>query len=131
MLRDTPLEVRPTLTVPGWDVADYYDVHDIPIDPWGELINESTEGVLIDEAKLPYTPFHLLGGWSWSIQGDVEFSCGDKHTKGPERRLLLQLDSDERLRFQYADAGILYITITPQDLRAGRYDRLCGEFQSA
>jgi hypothetical protein len=131
MLRDTPVEVRPTLTVPGWEIADYYGVHDIPIDPWGELINESTEGVLIDESKLPSTPFHLLGGWSWSIQWDVETACGDKHTKGPERRLLLQLDWDERLRFAYGDGGIFYLTITPQDLRAGRYDRLCAEFQDS
>jgi uncharacterized protein YwqG len=29
----------------------------------------------------------------------------------------------------YADLGILYITIPPQDLRAGRFDRLCAEFQ--
>jgi uncharacterized protein DUF1963 len=130
-LRDTAVELRPTLTVPGGDVTDYFGVRDIPIDPWGELENEATEGVLIDEAKLPSTPFHLLAGWSWSIQGDVEFSCGDKYTKAPERRLLLQLDWDERLRFTYGDGGVLYLTITPRDLRAGRYDRLCSEFQDS
>jgi len=130
-LRDTPVEVRPTLTVPGWDIAEYYGVPDIPTDPWGELINEATEGVLVDEAKLPFTPFHLLAGWSWSIQWEVETACGDKHTKAPERRLLLELDWDEHLRFTYGDGGLLYLTITPQDLRAGRYDRLCSEFQDS
>jgi uncharacterized protein YwqG len=95
--------------------------------PRGELFDEATEGVLAD--KTPSTPFHLLGGWSWSIQWDVETACGDKHTKGPERRLLLQLDWDEHLRFAYGDGGVFYLTITPQDLRAGRFNRLCGEFQ--
>ena len=97
--------------------------------PGDELINDATEGVLA--GNTPDTPFHLLGGWSWSIQGDVEFACGDRHTKRPERRLLLQLDWDERLRFAYGDGGVLYLTITPQDLRAGRYDRLCAEFQDS
>jgi hypothetical protein len=126
-LRDTAVELRPTLTVPGWDAAEYFGVPDIPIDPWGELTNEASEGVLSD--KNPFTPFHLLGGWSWSIQWEVETACGDKRTKAPERRLLLQLDWDEHLRFTYADAGVLYINIPPQDLRAGRFDRLCAEFQ--
>jgi hypothetical protein len=128
-LRDTPVDLRPTLLPPWFDSAEYYLHAEVPFEPWGALFDETAWGVL--GAKPPFEPIHQLLGWSASVQWGVEFGCGYHPGKRPSRRLLLELDWDERLRFAYGDGGVLFLTITPQDLRAGRYDRLCGEFQDS
>ena len=70
-------------------------------------------------------------GWSSPLQADPTsaYGCVSAHQpKGP-KRLLLQLDADEdRLDFDDTTGGQLMITITAADLRAGRFDRLCGEY---
>jgi len=38
---------------------------------------------------------------------------------------------DEALGFEFGDAGVLYLTGTLADLRAGRFSRLCAELQSS
>ncbi len=57
------------------------------------------------------------------------FGCGNTFPQGPTHRLLLQMAFDERLNFAIGDGGSLYLTGRPADLRAGRFDRLCSEFQ--
>jgi len=64
-----------------------------------------------------------------SIQAPPLYGCRGKRSTRPDYRLLLQLDHDERLRFTPGDAGTLYLTGRPADLRAGRFGRLCAEFQ--
>ena len=64
------------------------------------------------------------------MQEDPGLSCG-KRRRLPARQLLLQLDVDDRLRFNYGDGGVLYVTILPSDLRAGRFTRLCAELQQS
>ena len=38
---------------------------------------------------------------------------------------------DYRIGFEVADGGRLHIAIPPSDLRSGRFDRVCGIFDSA
>ena len=38
---------------------------------------------------------------------------------------------DEDRGFMVADVGTLQLLISPADLRAGRFDRVCGVFDSA
>jgi hypothetical protein len=46
-------------------------------------------------------------------------------------RHLLTIGSDSAVRFEVADAGRLQVAIAPADLRRGRFDRVCGIFDSA
>jgi hypothetical protein len=124
-LRDTPVRQRPTLTIPDWEMAEDLlggaNRPDPFFDRWEELFYEAAWGTL--GHRLPFRPAHQLLGWSSPVQADVtSYTC--KHM-----RLLTQLDWDERLGFAVGDGGALYIAIRPSDLRARRYDRLCGEFQ--
>jgi hypothetical protein len=46
-------------------------------------------------------------------------------------RHLLTIGSDTAVGFEVADAGRLQVVIAPADLRRGRFDRVCGIFDSA
>ena len=61
---------------------------------------------------------------------------GDKCSARAERpkdtwRHLFTMGPDETFGFEVADAGRLQLLISPADLRAGRFDRVCGTFDSA
>jgi hypothetical protein len=129
-LRATPVRLRPTLTVPNWSVIDAVLGHRLSqtqSDRWATFADEASYGIL--GRRPPIAPVHQLLGWSTPIQDDPTYGCGGETTKVPSRRLLLQLDFDPALRFAIGDGGGLYLTITPRDLHAGRFDRLCAEFQ--
>jgi uncharacterized protein YwqG len=129
-LRETPVRLRPTLTVPNWSAIQSVLGHRLSrtqSDRWDVFADEAAYGVL--GRRPPITPVHQLLGWPTPVQDDPTYGCGSRGTKRPSRRLLLQLDFDPALRFEIGDGGALYLTITPQDLRAGRFDRLCAEFQ--
>jgi hypothetical protein len=130
-LRTTPVRLRPTLTVPNWSAIDTVLGHRLSrrqSDRWFAFADEANYGTL--GRRPPITPLHQLLGWSTPIQDDPTYGCGGGGTtKVPSRRLLLQLDFDPALRFAIGDGGGLYLTITPRDLRAGRFNRLCAEFQ--
>lgn len=129
-LRDTPVRLRPTLTVPNWSTIESVLGHRLSrtqSDRWYAFADEASAGIL--GRRPPVAPVHQLLGWSTPVQDDPTYGCGGGTTKVPSRRLLLQLDFDPALRFAIGDGGALYLTITPEDLRAGRFDRLCAEFQ--
>jgi hypothetical protein len=46
-------------------------------------------------------------------------------------RHLLTVGPDDKVDFVVADAGRIQFLISPADLRAGRFDRVCGVFDSA
>jgi hypothetical protein len=127
-LRNTPLRLRPTLTIPGWELAEQLlgggQRADPFFDRWERLASEAAWGVLGHAP--PYRPIHQLLGWSSPEQADPTRYCGSHRAAD---RLLLQLGYDEGVRFAVGDIGALYVTIAPGDLRRGRYDRLCAEFQ--
>lgn len=127
-LRSVPVRLRPTLTIPGWELAESLLGGRRPdpfFDRWLELTDESAWGVL--GHKPPFRPIHQLLGWSFPVQYDPTTYCGGV-VKSP-RVLLLQLDWDLGIDFAIGDGGALFITIPPGDLRKGRFNRLCGEFQ--
>jgi hypothetical protein len=127
-LRSVPIRLRPTLTVPGWELAESMLGGRRPdpfFDRWFELFDEAAWGVL--GKKPPPRPIHQLLGWSAPVQADPTTYCGGV-VKSP-RVLLIQLDYDDGIRFAIGDGGALFVTIPPGDLRKGRFDRLCGQFQ--
>jgi hypothetical protein len=130
-LRETAVRLRPTLTVPNWVLIEVLlgrRLSRTQFNRWFRLYDETAWGVL--GRRPPFLPVHQLLGWSSPVQDDPTYSCGRTRAHHlPARRLLLQLDFDERLRFAVGDGGALYLTILPQDLRAGRFDRLCATFQ--
>jgi uncharacterized protein YwqG len=127
-LRSVPVRLRPTLTVPEWELAEDMLGGRRPdpfFDRWVELMDETAWGVL--GAKPPFRPIHQLLGWASPVQADPTLSC-DAVTKS-RRVLLAQLDWDEGIGFAFGDGGALFVTIPPGDLRKGRFNRLCGQFQ--
>jgi uncharacterized protein YwqG len=84
---------------------------------------------------------HVFGGWPSSIQAPMEPECervtNRIHTgnsKGrpraaalrqsaPQWRLLLQLDSDDKLHWEWADVGRLYFWCRESDIAERRFER--------
>jgi hypothetical protein len=54
-----------------------------------------------------------------------------KAGSGSAWRHLFTIGLDYRIGFEVADGGQLQIAIRPDDLRGGRFDRVCGIFDSA
>jgi hypothetical protein len=46
-------------------------------------------------------------------------------------RHLFSVGYDPGMGWEVADGGVLQTLISPADLRAGRFDRVCGTFDSA
>jgi hypothetical protein len=128
-LRKVAVRLRPTLTVPEWELAVSLlggaDRPDPFFDRWERLMSETAWGVL--GKTPPFRPIHQLLGWSSPVQADPTTYCDGKD-KAP-RILLMQLDYDGGIRFAIGDGGALYVTIRPGDLREARFNRLCAEFQ--
>jgi uncharacterized protein YwqG len=128
-LRSRPLRLVPTLTVPDSDIAQArYGLTDKQVyDQYWQLQDEAAAGTL--GRRPDELPIHQVLGWPTSVQGAPLFGCDNTFPKDPTHRLLFQLAFDEPLRFAIGDGGWLYLTGRPADLRAGRFDRLCSEFQ--
>ena len=128
-LRSRPVRFVPTLTVPDSQLAqERYGLTDKQVyDKYWRLEYEAAAGTLGREPD--ELPIHQLLGWPAAVQYAPLFGCGTTFPKEPTHRLLFQLAFDERLNFAIGDGGWLYLTGRPADLRAGRFDRLCSEFQ--
>ena len=129
-LRSRPVRFAPTLTVLGSEIAkDRYGLTDKQVYKYWGLEFEAAAGTL--GRQTDELPIHQLLGWPTPIQYPPVFGCGTKYAKDPTHRLLLQLAFDEPLNFAIGDGGSLDLTGRPADLRAGRFDRLCSEFQQS
>jgi uncharacterized protein YwqG len=128
-LRSRPVRFVPTLTVPASEIAkDRYGLTDKQVyDKYWRLEYEAAAGTLGRQPD--ELPIHQLLGWPSPVQYPPLFGCGKTFPKDPTHRLLLQMAFDERLNFAIGDGGSLYLTGRPADLREGRFDRLCSEFQ--
>ena len=73
---------------------------------------------------------HRLLGYGDAPNGGNACSGRMERSKQPWRHLF-SFGWDEALGFMVADAGSLQLLIAPQDLRRGRFDRVCGDFDSA
>jgi hypothetical protein len=69
---------------------------------------------------------HRLLGYSSAPNGNND--CAERSTL--TWRHLLTFGPDDDRGFSVADAGRLQLLISPADLRAGRFDRVCGVFDS-
>ncbi len=118
------LSPQPQLEVPGlpWTDADQqrYD----PI--YAQFTNDPGDT----------TPRDQLLGHPLTLQDDMRVQCEtasqnmtgntdspDLAKKALRWQLLFQIDSDERIRMQWASAGLLYYWITREDLAAHKFDR--------
>jgi hypothetical protein len=122
-----PQRLRPTLTIPDSEVAD--ERFGVPFDddkvstPWFALQARAAAGTLATPAG-NVEPRQLLG-WSQPIQEDpTHYRCA-----GQPSRLLLQLNSSKPYDLDKGEGGALMLMIGANDLRAGRFDRLCVEHQ--
>jgi hypothetical protein len=77
----------------------------------------------------PLSPHRLLGYADAPNGGD---ECSERAAR-PRRtwRHLATFGYDLVLGFEVADGGRVQLMISPADLRAGRFDRVCGTFDSA
>ncbi|WP_026452935.1 YwqG family protein [Saccharomonospora iraqiensis] len=138
------VEFAPVLTLPAWedeivprtlDVADTphpadredrIDVYTEVTEVWDELIG----------TELGHHD-HRIGGWPTPVQapvfGDVETDSAPDHSSngddGVPWRLLLQLDSDEHLGWEWGDSGMLYFVAHDAHLQAGDFDATWLEMQ--
>jgi len=89
-------------------------------------------------------PVHCIGGHADEIQGDIRLEaqlvsngiyCGDGkgYARGREKgldagasdwRLLLQVDSEERIGMYWGDCGRIYFLIRQEDLRHRRFEKV-------
>jgi hypothetical protein len=73
---------------------------------------------------------HRLLGYGDALNGGDECSARLERTQNAWRHLFT-LGYDVGLGWEVADGGVIQILISPADLRAGRFDRVCGTFDSA
>jgi hypothetical protein len=124
-----PQQLRPVLTVPGWEISgDKFGVSflgdDAAGDAWDQLQERAAAGTLGATPAGARATRQLLG-WSNPLDRDPAYSpCA-----GQPSRLLLQLDSTDRYDLDQSEGGSLMLVIGAADLRAGRFDRLCAEHQ--
>ncbi|HEX5222933.1 MAG TPA: YwqG family protein [Verrucomicrobiae bacterium] len=95
---------------------------------------------LIEKIRREQHGLHQVGGYPELIQGNVFTEC-EKDAGGEKRtwrqaaehahhwRLLLQFDTDGDLEVMWGDAGTIYFCIREDDLRAGRFDKVCSIMQ--
>jgi uncharacterized protein YwqG len=128
-LRSRPVRLVPTLTLTDSRIAqERYGLTDEQVeDKYWRLEHEAGAGTL--GRRPDELPIHQLLGLPTAVQYPPLFGCGKTFPTEPTHRLLLQMAFDVRLNFAIGDGGSLYLTGRPADLRAGRFDRLCSEFQ--
>src|ERR1700754_477821 len=119
-LENVPVRLKPTLTVPDIYIAEsrygFKDDRKLQ-ERWFELSAEAALGRLhhLGEDEYDGVGYQLLG-WPSPVQDSPLYGCTGKPTKRTYR-LLFQLD------LGIGDGGVLYLTGTPADMRAGRFNR--------
>lgn len=122
-----PQQLRPVLTLPGYGLASDLVPDELP-EAWYDLVGRLANGVL-DRAGSGDVPVRQLLGWARPLQEDPTTSCGRTRFAPGARRLLVQFDSSDRWDTTQTAGGTFAITLSAADLRAGRFDRLCGTLQ--
>jgi uncharacterized protein DUF1963 len=79
--------------------------------------------------RRPYVETRLLG-YTEAPNGGNRCSARAERAKATWRHLFT-VGPDDAFGFEVADAGRVQMLISPADLRAGRFDRVCGVFDSA
>ena len=68
-------------------------------------------------------PQHRIGGWPQLFEGDMDGGLTPVPASGDAWRLLLQLDSDDALQWQWVDRGRLYFWVLESDARRGDFSK--------
>lgn len=144
---DTPsgsqcIAFTPISTAPSWERPQ---VRDLALTD-----AEADDLFALHEAPFGSEPKHQVSGWPAPIQGDnMELDCqlacngvycgtpeGYQGTRAkaltagaPSWRLLLQIDSDERVDYQWGDCGTLYFFVEEQRARAGDFTNVWLQLQ--
>lgn len=111
-------------------------------DPFGlhcESLSLSPDELLrlgaLRRSLLPARPYHHLFGEPASVQEDPRATCGLMADRlgwaGQSWLLLLQLDSDDGLGWNWGDEGRLFFCIGDQDLSAGEFGRCWAVVQTS
>ena len=128
-LRMTPSQPRFTARP---DVPDFALDQDFLMGPLRDVKITEWEDWFDVRHKLRGKPGleHVLLGYSRAPNGGDD--CSERAERERDTwRHLFTIGPDDHLGFNVADAGALQILIAPADLRAGRFDRVCGVFDSA
>lgn len=132
---------KPIRSFPSLDWLDV-DTHSL------ELSGDELD-ILADAptAEIGKSPLHQIAGFPAEIQGgQMQMAC-EYLARGLERdwsrpppedivraskqwRLLLQIDSDQALKMNWGDGGMLYVFIREQDARAGDFSKTVSLWQT-
>lgn len=133
---ESGMEPRPVRT---WPTLEHPDIGVLRLDD-----DELETYCAFRERDFGRLPQHQVGGYPNPVQNDQMqlmcqlasngIDCGEDPT-GDQRfesltpgardwRLLLQVDSDDRLNFMWGDCGRLYFWIRQRDLAAGKFDEV-------
>ena len=136
---------RPELTLPLLGARLRFSAHpDVPDASWDHhnLAPPLLDVRIADDRLMPMVelredlrgrpgdPAHRLLGYIDSPNGEGGRCWNRTRRRNGAWRHLFTMGWDEGLRFEVADAGRLQIAISPADLRRGRFDRVCGIFDS-
>jgi hypothetical protein len=82
--------------------------------------------------RLPGTLEHKILGYLEAVNGESG-RCwwNTQRHRTPPWKHLMTVGPDLGIGFEAADGGRLQVVIDPADLRRGRFDRVCGIFDSA
>jgi len=136
-----PLELVASEVMPDWSSLQDHLSDDLSV-IWGELdgLDEFYDAIASDNDGEE----HVFGGWPRIIQNPMELECEmvtqglnesssepyrdprmpTVHKNAQQWRLLLQLDSDDRLDWMWGDMGMVYFWCREEDIAAARFDRV-------
>lgn len=139
-----PVGFVPVLTLPTWENEIVPRTLDVPEGPYPpspryhlierySVVAETWDELVDDELG---TVEHQIGGWPNPLQAPVfqharddSAPYGSFFADGSPWRLLLQLDTDGDLGWEWCDSGRLYFVIAESRLRAGDFTATWLEMQ--
>ena len=137
VLPQFPIEFDLIPTIPDSEMKEFESLglSDEDVEALVEVHSELVEKIRREQHGL-----HHIGGYPELIQGNVFTECemdagGHKHTwqqaaeNAHHWRLLLQFDTDDDLDVMWGDAGTIYFCIREEDLRVGRFNKVCSIMQ--
>jgi YD repeat-containing protein len=118
VLGQVPVLARPVLTLPeSWLARDRYGLTPGESVAYDRLWDRCSTALDDPAGRDGLTDHHQILGHPESLQDDP---------RGGDQVLLLLVSSDGATGLAYQDGGCVYYLAEPEDLRAGRFDRVIG-----
>ena len=139
VLPEFPVEFAP---VPSFPHAETKEFDALGLSEEDAEVVFNAYGEIVETIRREHHAYHQMGGYPEAIQGHVFTEC-EKDSGRPDLtwaqaaenahrwKLLLQFDTDRDLNVMWGDAGMIYFCIREEDLRAGRFDKVCSTMQCA